>query len=183
MPPVIQVQSTPSQTYFSYYIKNNSSLRSLIFKFTDVSGASVQKALSAGATTTICALENSISVDETEIVSLKKAKRNTFGDISDEIEKIDYSLSKLESCKTIDIGPGAPRQLSLDTLPPKGKPLVASIGGTRVIRDESAALVNKSSAIDDGRALVNKSSAIDDGRAIVNRASAIDDGRALVNKS
>lgn len=143
IPPVIQVQSTPSQTYFSYYIKNNSSLRSLIFNFTDVTGASVQKALSAGATATICALENSISVNETSGISSRKAKPNTFGDVSDEIEKLDYSLSKLESCKTIDIGPRSPRQLSLDTLPPKGKPLVAATGGGGVTREESAASTNQ----------------------------------------
>ena len=143
MPPTVVVQSTPADTYFSYYIKNNSSLRSLIFKFTDISGASVQKALSAGATTTICALENSISVDETEIVSLRKSKSNSVGDISDEIQKLDYSLSKLESCKTIDIGPGAPKQLSPITLPPKGKPNVVSSGGGGITREESTASTNQ----------------------------------------
>lgn len=140
--------STPatiqSNVHFSYYIKNNGSLRSLVFTFTDASGATSKKVLSPGATKTICAIENSVSVDETEIVSFNKTKINGFGDISDEFEKLDYTINKLGQCSTIDIGTGAPKQGISEIVLPKTKPPVISTGGSGgVTRDEAAVSTNQ----------------------------------------
>ena len=142
VPPKIEVEVT--ENYFSYFVKNNSSLRSLIFKFTDASGASVQKSLSAGQTTTICALENSISVNETDTVSNTRPKSGLFAKINEKVSKLDYSINKLKNCKTIDIGEGAPKILSDYTIPPKVKPpVLSSGGGSGVTRDEAAASTNQ----------------------------------------
>jgi len=124
-----KIQFNVSQNYFSYYIKNNSSLRSLIFKFTDVSGTTVQKTLSAGGTTTICALENSVSVNETDGISNSKSQSGFFAKLNERVNKLDFSINKLKNCKTKDIGEGAP--------------VVVSSGGMGVTREEAAASTNQ----------------------------------------
>lgn len=141
LPPKVDIEV--SGNYFNYFIKNNSSLRSLIFKFTDASGATVQKTLSAGGTTTICALENSVSVDETNDVAKSKPKSSFFGKIKDKVDKLEYSINKSKKCKSIDIGEGAPVIVKNETIPPKIKQPVVSSGGGGITREEAAASTNQ----------------------------------------
>jgi len=141
VPPKIEIEVRGN--YYNYFIKNDSSLRSLIFKFTDASGATVQKTLAAGQTTTICALENSVSVDETDSVTKSKVKPGIFGKIKDKVSKLEYSINKSKKCKTIDIGEGAPVIVSDGTIPPKVKQPVISNGGGGITREEAAASTNQ----------------------------------------
>jgi hypothetical protein len=140
-PTVVQEQAPPPtpippkikldvpDLYFNFYIKNNSSLRSLIFKFTDVTGATVQKSLAAGQTITICALDNSVSVDETNQVANSRPKSGFFNKLNERVNRLDYSINKLKMCKTKDIGEGAP--------------VVVSTAGGGITREEAAASTNQ----------------------------------------
>jgi hypothetical protein len=147
-PPPSQVvvpSAEETKQFYNYNIKNNSSLRSLVFKFTDVSGETVQKTLAAGKTTTICALEDSVSVDETNNISNKKPIPKVFGSIRDKANKLEYNISKAKNCKTMDIGLDAPIKVSPNTLPPKVKPVIISSpsGGGGITREEAAASTNQ----------------------------------------
>jgi hypothetical protein len=141
IPPKIEFDVIES--YFSYFIKNNSSLRSLVFKFTDVSGATVEKNIPAGGTTTVCALENSISVNETTAIRRARPLFSPLNRIFEKVNKLDYSINRLKMCKTKDIGDGAPVLVEPVTLPPKVKAPVASTGGGGVTREEAAASTNQ----------------------------------------
>ncbi|CAB4142709.1 hypothetical protein UFOVP449_71 [uncultured Caudovirales phage] len=105
--------------YFSYYIKNNSSLRSLVFTFTDVTGTTVQKILSAGQTATVCALENSVSVDEINPLFNSNVEN-----------KLEFTINKLKNCKTKDIGISSPSSMPTPTPIPREEAEVGSAEST-----------------------------------------------------
>jgi hypothetical protein len=141
IPPKIELPVIES--YFNYFVKNNSSLRSLIFKFTDASGATVEKTIPAGGTTTVCALENSISVNETNGIRKIKPLFSPFNGVFEKVNKLEYSINKSKKCRTIDIGEGAPVLIRPTTLPSKVKDPVSTTGGGGITREEAAASTNQ----------------------------------------
>jgi hypothetical protein len=116
--------------HYHYNIINKSSLRSLFFKFTDVTGASVQKTLGPGKTSVVCALEDSISVSET--TGIQKLSG---------LVKPEYVINKLKECNTLDISEDAPVIVKTETMPPKDK--LPVLGGGGVTREEAAASTNQ----------------------------------------
>ena len=106
-PPTINVSTT--KPTFSYLLKNKSSLRSIVFTFTDASGQSVQKTLGAGKDITVCAQEDTISANQTQGLTKSKKNPKRVGEISDDPNPPkEYLITKLGGCNTIDIGIGAP---------------------------------------------------------------------------
>jgi len=109
VPPKAVVQVvTP---HFQYTIKNTSSNQTMVFTFTDVSGATVSKNLSPGATFTVCALEDSVSPNTFPIgiddgVPVATAKNAV------DIPNVYWTITKMSACNTLDISSTSPKPIT-----------------------------------------------------------------------
>jgi hypothetical protein len=84
-----------------------------MFTFTDATGGTSEKILKPGATATICALEDTISVND-----FNNIKSNGDSGIYLQKNKLQYSIHKLSECNTIGIGGSSPTQTNTNAMNP-----------------------------------------------------------------
>jgi len=97
--------------HFEYSVKNTSSNKNMVFTFTDVTGTTVSKNVSPGATVNICALEGSISPNTFPILS-DDGVPNTLQKTGVDIPATYWSIVKMNACNTLDISSTAPKTVA-----------------------------------------------------------------------
>lgn len=108
IPPKVIVETPPNTIHYEYIIKNTSSLKSYLFKFTNVAGQSMQKILGPGKSATICALEGSISPSPVSKGVLDDDSASSLQKRISPLPQVEWDIKKLAICKTLDITDTAP---------------------------------------------------------------------------
>ncbi len=161
-PPIIVPQQITLPTkpgVFEYHVKNKNSAKSIVVKFTDASGETVQKTISPGKSIKICALENSVSPNNLQTTFAPDDEKSTLSR-KFAAPTMDFEITKFAVCNYIDIGELSPSPIPLPTMPPKvtvqTPPVVTTqpvpptrvtttqtTGGGGITREEAAASTNQ----------------------------------------
>lgn len=121
-PPIIvpkQIILPKAPGVFEYNVKNTNSGKSIIVKFVNAAGSTMQKYIEPGKSITICALEGTVSSDNIQKTSVADDIESTIFSRTTGVSDTAWQVTKLNICNHVDISETAPVPVPpIKTTPP-----------------------------------------------------------------